>query len=143
MADQSADASSTKKPWALTIIGAVGIVLLLLLPVVPLFKDSDSMPEFAKWIGQFHPVFLHLPIGIFILCLLQEITSCIRGTCRNETGVGLPLAFGVISSIAAVIAGYMLWMNGDRPYGDRAGSERAGDPKDDAGQAAQAQGASE
>ena len=61
---------------------------------------------------------LHLPIGIFILVLLQEITSCLRGTCRNETGIGMPLGLGVLSSIGAVIAGYMLWFNGDGAYGD-------------------------
>ncbi len=118
MADTPTESPSAQKPWTLTIIGAVGIVLLLLLPVVPIFKDHASMPDMAKWMGQFHPLLLHLPIGIFILVLLQEISSCLRGTCRNETGVGLPLALGVWSSIGAVICGYMLWFNGDGAYGD-------------------------
>ena len=118
MADHPADSSPAQKPWKLTIFGALGIIALLLLPVIPFFKDADSMPDLAKWMGQFHPVLLHLPIGIFILVLLQEISSCIRGTCRNETGVGLPLALGVWSSIGAVLAGYMLWFKGDGAYGD-------------------------
>ena len=117
MADNQADSHLAQKPWILTIIGSIGIVLLLLLPVVPLFRDAESMPDFAKWMGQFHPVLLHLPIGIFILILFQEIVSFFRPNSR-ETEVGIPLILGVFSSIGAVIAGYMLWFNGDGAYGD-------------------------
>ena len=70
-----------------------------------------------KWMGQFHPVLLHLPIGIFILILFQEIVSFFRPNIK-ETEVGIPLILGVLSSIGAVIAGYMLWFNGDGAYGD-------------------------
>lgn len=117
MADKQADSHLAQKPWILTIIGSIGIVLLLLLPVVPLFRDAESMPDLAKWMGQFHPVLLHLPIGIFILILFQEIVSFFRPNSR-ETEVGIPLILGVFSSIGAVIAGYMLWFNGDGAYGD-------------------------
>ncbi|MGB0292273.1 MAG: hypothetical protein ACPGIA_06790, partial [Luteolibacter sp.] len=78
MADKQADSHLAQKPWILTIIGSIGIVLLLLLPVLPLFRDAESMPDLAKWMGQFHPVLLHLPIGIFILILFQEIVSFFR-----------------------------------------------------------------
>lgn len=116
MADTTADTTHLKKPWILTITGAIGILILLLLPVLPLFKDAQTMPETAVWIGRFHPVFLHLPIGIFILILLQEIFGFMRKD--KENGVGFPLTVGVFSSIAAVICGYMLWRSGDGSYGD-------------------------
>lgn len=116
MADNSPDSAPLNKPWMLTLAGSIGIIILLLLPVVPLFKDAEAMPETAVWIGRFHPVFLHLPIGIFILVLLQEIFGFMRN--EKEKGVGFPLALGVLSSIAAVICGYMLWLSGDGSYGD-------------------------
>ena len=116
MADKTADTAPTKKPWILTAIGAIGIVLLLLLPVIPLYKDASTMPDMARWIGQFHPVLLHLPIGIFILILLQEIFGFMRN--EKEKGVGFPLMLGILSSVGAVITGYMLWRNGDGAYGE-------------------------
>lgn len=117
MADSVADSPKAQSPWLLTILGALGILALLSLPFLPLYEDATSMPDFARMLGHFHPVVLHLPIGIFILILLQEIVDSLKGR-RPEPGVGLTLGFGVLSSIAAVIAGYLLWRHGDGSYGD-------------------------
>ncbi|MDX1680628.1 MAG: c-type cytochrome domain-containing protein [Akkermansiaceae bacterium] len=92
-------------------------MLLLLLPVLPIYRDAQSMPAMARWIGHFHPVLLHLPIGIFILILLQEVGASIKGR-KPEPEVGFPLILGVWSSVAAVIAGYLLLKHGDGSYGD-------------------------
>lgn len=116
MADSPADSPTVRKPLLLTTFGILGILALLSLPFLPLFEDGETMPDFARFIGHFHPVVLHLPIGVFILVLLQEIFGFSRNS--QEKGVGFPLAFGVWSSIAAVIAGYMLWRSGDGAYGD-------------------------
>jgi len=115
MAESCAATNQAKRPWTLTAFGAVGIIAMLVLPVLPLFKDAESMPELARFIGHFHPLVLHLPIGVFILVLLQEIGGCIKGR-KVEPCVGFPLAFGVWSSIAAVIAGYLLMRSGADDY---------------------------
>lgn len=117
MAESSADSPTVKSPWLLTLFGALGIAGLLSLPFLPLYEDAAAMPDLARMLGHFHPVVLHLPIGIFILILLQEVVDSLKGR-RPEPGVGLTLGFGVLSSIAAVIAGYLLWRHGDGSYGD-------------------------
>jgi len=116
MAENTPDAPTVKAPWTLTILGIIGILALLSLPFLPLFADAAAMPQLARWIGHFHPVLLHLPIGIFVLVLLQEIFGFARNS--REKGVGFPLTLGVWSSVAAVIAGYLLWRAGDGSYGE-------------------------
>lgn len=68
------------------------------------------MPDIVRFLGHFHPVVLHLPIGVFILILFQELGAIFfrRGRSDGHTSL-FPMFFGAASAIVAVIAGFLLY----------------------------------
>lgn len=67
----------------------------------------------SDFIGRFHPVLVHLPIGILLLaCFLQWLGTTLRYT---NLLLALPLItfWGMLSAIAACISGYFLTRSGD------------------------------
>lgn len=102
-----------KRPWALTVLGLVTIGGLVSLPYVAGPPDGDKMPDLVRFLGHFHPVLLHLPIGVFALISLQELGAIFfhkRGE-RRETPL-FPMFFGAASAILAVVAGFLLYQGG-------------------------------
>ncbi|MCY4160143.1 MAG: ribonuclease inhibitor, partial [Bacteroidetes bacterium] len=82
-------------------------VMLLLVP-------GDGRPsDFSLFLGRFHPLVVHLPIGILVVAVLLELLSRIpslRG--RYDTGILALLYIGVWTSILAVLAGLYLAQGG-------------------------------
>lgn len=78
------------------------------------------MHELAAFLGHFHPVWVHLPIGIFILLAVLEVAgllSRIRGfswlpslTGRQRTFI---LALGAAAAVWAAFLGWLLARGGD------------------------------
>ncbi len=102
-----------KRPWALTLFGLAAIGGLVAMPFLAGPPDGDKMPDIVRFIGHFHPVMLHLPIGVFSLIALQEAGAIFlkkRGE-RRETPL-FPMFFGAVTCIVAVIAGFMLYHGG-------------------------------
>lgn len=99
-----------KKPWALTFFGLVAAGGLITMPFLAGPPDGDKMPDIVRFIGHFHPVLLHLPIGVFALILFQELGAIFgkRGGRAKETPL-FPLFFGAASAVVAVIAGFLLY----------------------------------
>lgn len=64
-------------------------------------------------IGRFHPVLVHLPIGILLLaCLFQILTIKSRFTVLQPA---IPVMFfwGMVGAVLSCISGYMLSLSGD------------------------------
>ncbi len=113
MAEPIPPSTSTVRPWALTIAGVLAIAGLIAMPFLAGPPDGEKAPDMVRFLGHFHPVLLHLPIGVFTLILLQELGMIFfrrRGE-RRETTV-FPLFFGAASAIVAVIAGFLLYHGG-------------------------------
>jgi len=108
-----------RKPWAITFFGLTAIAGLVAMPLLAGAPDPEKMPDLARFFGRFHPVLLHLPIGVFALILLQELGNIFK---RNSTEPRqtsqFPLFFGVASAIVAVLAGFLLYQGED--YGESA-----------------------
>jgi uncharacterized membrane protein/mono/diheme cytochrome c family protein len=66
-----------------------------------------------NFIGRFHPVLVHLPIGILLLaCLFQWITR--RDKFRNlEPAIGIALFWGMFFAIFSCITGFVLNQSGE------------------------------
>ncbi len=114
-----------KKPWALTFFGLLAAAGLIAMPFIAGAPDGDKMPDIVRFIGHFHPLLLHLPIGVFILIVLQEL-GAIFGKRHHEKVANkamFPLFFGVVSAVVAVIAGFLL-VQGDDGYAGNALVER-------------------
>ncbi|MDB4617834.1 hypothetical protein OAH35_00680, partial [bacterium] len=85
--------------FVLAVIG--GLIYL------PFYVEQDPMLEIlnsGQWwvsnVGEYHPLILHLPIGIVFLTLVMEVCSWFSfGKYRPRTAVGLFLAFltGIIA----------------------------------------------
>lgn len=63
--------------------------------------------EITDFIGRFHPVFVHLPIGILLLgCFFHLFYS-------ERKFVAIVIFWGMISAILSVLTGYFLSLSGD------------------------------
>lgn len=69
-----------------------------------------SFPEF---IGAFHPLLVHLPIGILLLAALFQILSRIEKFKSLSLAVSITLLIGMLSAIGSCISGYFLSGSGD------------------------------
>ncbi len=64
-------------------------------------------------IGRFHPVLVHLPIGILLLASLFQWLVVKESYKRLEPAIGIALFWGMLSAIGSCISGYLLSQSGD------------------------------
>ncbi|MDZ7720746.1 MAG: c-type cytochrome domain-containing protein [Balneolaceae bacterium] len=72
--------------------------------------------DLVLFIGRFHPVFVHLPIGFLLLAFLFEICSRFNRFENLEPAVPFTLLLGVASAFTAAGTGYLLSLDGG--YGE-------------------------
>lgn len=87
-------------------IAAAGAgILILLLPLLfPL--DGRTHADWLQFLGRFHPLLVHLPIGLIVLWPLLEIGGTKRPAFREAAGFVLQLA--VATCLAAILFGLLL-----------------------------------
>ena len=64
-------------------------------------------------IGRFHPVLVHLPIGILLLACLFQWLSVKKNFAALQPAIGVALFIGMLSAIGSCISGYLLSGTGD------------------------------
>ena len=69
--------------------------------------DHEEPSELALFIGRFHPLIVHLPIGGLVLVFTLEVLSLLTARKWKPRTLG-PLAFTAVTSVAAVACGYLL-----------------------------------
>ncbi len=67
----------------------------------------------SDFIGRFHPVFVHLPIGILLLACLFQWLMIKERFAVLQPAIPVTLFWGMISAIASCISGYLLSTTGD------------------------------
>jgi hypothetical protein len=78
---------------------------LLLLPW--LFRlDGKPHSDWQQFLGRFHPLVVHLPVGLILLVPLLELAGRSRPALREAAGFVLSLS--VVACLAAVALGYLL-----------------------------------
>ena len=88
--------------WAASLLLAVA---LLLLPFV--FKlDGKVHADWQQFLGRFHPLAVHLPIGLILLVPVLEVTGIIRPSLREAAAFVLALC--IPACLSAVLLGYLL-----------------------------------
>lgn len=94
-------------------VPAVSILILLL--VISLI-DGTSLNITSKWIpflGRFHPVLLHLPIGLFAAVVLLELFVLVRPVSRIPQKIHLLLtACFYTTALSAVFGVFLSWEGG-------------------------------
>lgn len=68
--------------------------------------------DLLQFIGRFHPVILHLPIGFLVLGFTMELYDRWRKSKQFQAAIGFALLLGVIGSIFAATTGYLLSLEG-------------------------------
>lgn len=113
MSDASAKPIRTSTLWTITLLSLLTAASLIAMPFLAGPPDGGKMPDLVRFFGRFHPVLLHLPIGVFALILLQELGAIFgkRGSESRQTGL-FPMFFGAASAVLAVIAGFLLYHGG-------------------------------
>ncbi len=88
--------------WGLSL----GLSLLLL--ALPWLVRLDGRPhaDWQQFVGRFHPLVVHLPIGLLVLVPLLELAGASRSALREAAGFVLALAFA--TSLGALALGFLL-----------------------------------
>ena len=76
--------------------------------LIPLLQASP----WALFIGRFHPVLVHLPIGFLLIAALIEIGRRTGKISVSESTVVFVLFWSAVSATFACIAGYLLSLGG-------------------------------
>ncbi len=93
---------STRVVWAVSFAMSMA---LLLLPW--LFKlDGKPHRDWQQFLGRFHPLVVHFPIGLIVLVPMLEIAGACRPALREAAGFVLGLGF--IGCLGALTLGYLL-----------------------------------
>jgi uncharacterized membrane protein/mono/diheme cytochrome c family protein len=71
----------------------------------------------TDFIGRFHPVFVHMPIGILILAVVFYFLSLNQKYASLNTAVKYSLLLGFIAAVLSCITGYLLSNSGDYDEG--------------------------
>ncbi len=73
----------------------------------------QEVSDFVLFLGRFHPLVVHLPIGFLLFALILEVTE--RFTKNKALSAAVPIALlaGALSAVMACVLGYMLSLSGD------------------------------
>lgn len=99
--------------WIATSALLAAFVLgLLIFP--PLYDaPKGEVSSMVLFVGRFHPILLHLPVGILgVLCFFELICSTQRGEQKYGEASLIMLLLGAAGSVLAVLAGIMLSREG-------------------------------
>ena len=91
-------------PRMWVVAASAGILILLLPLLFPL--DGRPHAEWLQFLGRFHPLLVHLPIGLIVLWPLLEIGGTKRPAFREAAGFVLQLA--VATCLATIFSGLLL-----------------------------------
>lgn len=67
----------------------------------------------SELIGRFHPLLVHLPIGILLLAALFQLLALKPKYVSMHAALSIALFWGMISAIVSCISGYLLSQSGD------------------------------
>jgi len=73
----------------------------------------DSPPDFLKFLGRFHPLVVHLPIGFLILAAIAQLATTRPKFLPIKPFLTYLWGLGAISAALAVLFGYLLSLSGD------------------------------
>lgn len=102
-------------PVFLTLCGLAVIAALAMLPGYAGPPSKDGLPDLAKFFGRFHPVFLHLPIGMLLLVLVLE-TGRLFSKKKPGSSTQVALFFTAASAVVATLLGFVLYYSDPESY---------------------------
>ncbi|MCL6266320.1 c-type cytochrome domain-containing protein [Flagellimonas myxillae] len=77
----------------------------------------NETSDIILFLGRFHPMVVHLPIGFLLFAFILEVLSRWKKNPALAIVVPLALLLGAISALVACILGYLLSLSGDYEQG--------------------------
>ncbi|MCK0158267.1 hypothetical protein MWU65_13815 [Cellulophaga sp. F20128] len=74
---------------------------------------DSSVPDFVLFLGRFHPLIVHLPIGFLFFAFILELYGSWNKNSMLSIPISVALFCGTISAFLACALGYMLSLGGD------------------------------
>ena len=112
---EGAEPRSFTGAWIVAILLIVAFVfgLFLFPPVFEAVKNAPKPSDSVLFVGRFHPIVVHLPIGALLVLVLFEVL-CLgkRGEEKFGTASLLMLVVGAAGAVAGVLVGIMLSREG-------------------------------
>ncbi|GAA4237637.1 hypothetical protein GCM10022291_24990 [Postechiella marina] len=93
-------------------LSVASIFTLILMGLILAPINIDGKNELVLYIGNFHPLILHIPIGALLGVFVLEVVNLIKPKLQLENASKILLWFTVISLIPAVIFGMFLASSG-------------------------------
>ena len=93
------------------LIAVVSTILLFGLLFIPLAGEVEN--TFVFFLGRFHPIILHLPIGALVVLFLMEIINDFRPDLNLNSACNILLWFSVFSIIPTITLGFLLASSGN------------------------------
>jgi uncharacterized membrane protein len=91
---------------------------LVSMPFLAGIPHGKKLPDIVRFIGHFHPVILHLPIGVFIFVLFQELSAMFgKRNHGDRSSVIFPVFFGAVTAVITFITGFLLFYGQGDDYG--------------------------
>ena len=118
-ADPAVDNPPQKKPIGLLILSVLAFLVMAGMLAMPFIWTADSAkdyPDLARFVGRFHFLMLHLPIGFLTLVAIMEGINLLPFV-KRKFDTAFILFASAVSSVVAVIAGFLL-MKGEGHSGE-------------------------
>ena len=68
--------------------------------------------DILQYLGKFHPIILHLPIGFLLLAFMMEVYGRWQKSQQFQAAIGFALFWGMLGAIFAAASGYLLSLDG-------------------------------
>lgn len=109
------EGSSYTIPWIFSALLVVFFALALAVfpPIFGPIKESHDPIKWVLFFGRFHPLVVHLPIGVLILAMLIEV-ACVRRSVEEKWGDAALFAMfmAAVGAVFSVIFGILLTREG-------------------------------
>lgn len=92
-----------------------GLAVVALFVALPFIAPPDGHERagLAQFFGRFHPIIVHLPIGLLVLIPLLEVLGLVHVWAHFQKTAGLVLVLATLGVIGATAAGWLLaWSGG-------------------------------
>ena len=97
-------------PYVLVSLAVIALFVALPFIAPP---DGHERASLAQFFGRFHPLIVHIPIGLLVLVPLLEVLGLIHIWSHFQKTAGLILVLATLGSLGATAAGWLLaWSGG-------------------------------